>query len=339
MNKKIKVSCVLLPILVGITMVFAGESPVAREPFSLILIPDTQQYNQEGVLRIGWPKWVDTTDIFYKQTDWIAENKDELNIKMVVHVGDIVQSDYPPEWEVASKAFAPIDAAEIPYVLALGNHDMGFELIDFNEKKWSTAASRETFFNDYFTPERFEKHAWYGGGFPEGRNENHYSFAEAGGMKFLLISLTFMPSDEELDWASGLCDKYPDHRCIVVTHLYIDANGQREKRDLDWYKAGENNGEAIWEKLVSKKPNIFLVLCGHYTGEAVLTTVRESGEEVHQVLADYQGWENGGNGFLKILTFLPDENRIEQKTYSPSLDEYYSSTNNPVLHYDMTLTD
>ena len=32
--------------------------------------------------------------------------------------------------------------------------------------------------------------------------------------------------------------------------------------------------------------------------------------------------ENGGNGWLRLITFVPKENQIEFRTYSPSLDQY-----------------
>lgn len=41
---------------------------------------------------------------------------------------------------------------------------------------------------------------------------------------------------------------------------------------------------------------------------------------VHTLLADYQARTNGGNGWLRILEFVPPENKINVKTYSPWLD-------------------
>jgi hypothetical protein len=80
--------------------------------------------------------------------------------------------------------------------------------------------------------------------------------------------------------------------------------------------------------------NILLVLSGHYTGEGVLTSIGKSGSTVHQILADYQSWPNKGDGYLRILTFIPYEDRIEVQTYSPWIDRY-QPTNNASLHYDM----
>jgi hypothetical protein len=44
------------------------------------------------------------------------------------------------------------------------------------------------------------------------------------------------------------------------------------------------------------------------------------------MLANYQGGvdgsEKGGNGFLRILTIDPENNRISVKTYSPYINQY-----------------
>ena len=47
---------------------------------------------------------------------------------------------------------------------------------------------------------------------------------------------------------------------------------------------------------------------------------------VHQVQADYWYWDvpeiKAGSGFLRILTFRPDENSIDVQTYSPVTDTF-----------------
>jgi hypothetical protein len=74
------------------------------EPFTLIVLPDTQMYtdlrnNTAYKMQRGWARY------FHKQTKWIKKNKDRLNIVMVAHLGDITQTDSSLEWQVASRAF------------------------------------------------------------------------------------------------------------------------------------------------------------------------------------------------------------------------------------------
>ena len=72
-----------------------------------------------------------------------------------------------------------------------------------------------------------------------------------------------------------------------------------------------------------------MVICGH-TGtpgafeDAVAYRVDKNslGHEVHQMMFNVQilggGWEgNGGDGWVRILEFMPDGKTIKVRTYSP----------------------
>ena len=48
--------------------------------FSIIFLPDTQKYSEK------YP------EIFYSQTEWIKNNLSKMNIKFVIHAGDIVEN-------------------------------------------------------------------------------------------------------------------------------------------------------------------------------------------------------------------------------------------------------
>jgi hypothetical protein len=60
---------------------------------------------------------------------------------------------------------------------------------------------------------------------------------------------------------------------------------------------------------------------------ARLTSARPAGPPVHQMLADFQGESQGGSGFMRILTFMPD-GRVMVRTYSPFLDQYRTDDEN-----------
>ena len=61
------------------------------------------------------------------------------------------------------------------------------------------------------------------------------------------------------------------------------------------------------------------------------------GRVVYQLLADYQDLPLGGSGYLRIMTFEPQNDIIHVSTYSPYLDEYLEdSGNNFDLAFDMT---
>jgi hypothetical protein len=102
------------------------------------------------------------------------------------------------------------------------------------------------------------------------------------------------------------------------------------------YKIEGNSGEQTWQKLIRKQPNIFLVVSGHVLGIGLQTSINDSGGAVIEMLADYQGLPNGGDGWLRTLKFVPKENKIHVTTYSPLLDETNDDPNETFsLDYEM----
>ncbi|MCP4509593.1 MAG: metallophosphoesterase, partial [Fuerstiella sp.] len=263
----------------------------AEASFSIVLLPDTQNYSE---------KYADT---YTAQTLWVRQQVKQDNIKFVVHLGDIVQtSTKMAEWENADRAMRLLDGV-VPYSIAPGNHDMVVKTRD------------TTLYNQYYSPERFADQPWYGGHMSE-TNDNNFCFFEASGMKFMIINLEFAPRDATLEWASTVTQRFPDHRVIVATHCYM----RPDKRDTGCatsYKIAGNSGEQIWQKFVRRQPNIFLVVSGHVLGVGLQASVNAAGGTVLEMLTDYQGLPNGGDGWLRSLQFVPAENKIHVKTYSP----------------------
>jgi len=279
--------------------VFAEENTTDEKSFTVVLLPDTQNYSE---------KYPDT---YVAQTLWIRKRVKEDNVKFAIHLGDIVQtSTKKPEWENANRAMRLLDGV-VPYSVAPGNHDMVV-------KNRNT-----TLYNHYFSPARFKGREWYGGHMGK-TNDNNYCFFEACGMKFMVINLEFAPRDEALEWAAGVVKRHPDHRVIVATHCYMRPKG-RDTGCATSYSVAGNSGEQIWQKFIRKQPNVFLVVSGHVLGVGLQTSTNDAGGKVLEMLTDYQGLPNGGDGWLRSLQFVPAENKIHVKTYSPVLDQYNKS--------------
>ena len=291
--------------------VFAEEAAPADKGFTVVLLPDTQNYSE---------KYPDT---YAAQTLWIREHLKDDNIKFVIHLGDIVQtSTKKPEWENANRAMRLLDGI-VPYSMVPGNHDMVVKTRD------------STLYNQYFSPARFADRKWYGGHMGK-TNDNNFCFFEASGMKFMVISLEFAPRDEALEWAAGVASRHPDHRVIVATHCYMRPKG-RDTSCAKSYKVAGNSGEQMWQKLVRKQPNIFLVVSGHVLGVGLQKSVNDAGGTVLEMLTDYQGLPNGGDGWLRSLQFVPSENKINVKTYSPLLDKHNKDARETFsIDYEMT---
>ncbi len=288
------------------------DAPAAKTSFSVVLLPDTQNYSE---------KYPNT---YVAQTLWIRKRQQEDNIKFAIHLGDIVQtSTKGPEWENADRAMRLLDGV-VPYSVAPGNHDMQVRTRD------------STLYNKYFSADRFAERKWYGGHMGK-TNDNNYCFFEGGGMKFMVLNLEFAPRDETLEWAAGVAKRFPQHRVIVATHCYMRPGG-RDTSCAKSYKIAGNSGEQMWQKFIRKQPNIFLVVSGHVLGVGFQTSTNDAGGKVLEMLTDYQGLPNGGDGWLRTLEFLPSENKIHVKTYSPLLDKHNKSEKETFsIDYEMTI--
>src|SRR5687768_5517330 len=69
------------------------DAGAEQPPWTLVVLPDTQQYAER------YP------DIFLAQTRWIADQADALDIRYVLHVGDVTEWSTPGEWQLAERAF------------------------------------------------------------------------------------------------------------------------------------------------------------------------------------------------------------------------------------------
>ncbi|MGY8768542.1 MAG: metallophosphoesterase, partial [Pirellulales bacterium] len=322
---------VMATVLVGCAtlqnQVAAEDSAKTQDSFTIAVLADTQFYcDCRHKLSAKWGNG-ELRRYFFAQTEWVRDNQERLNIAFLVHEGDIVQADAPEEWAIARKAMSVLDG-KVPYCMCLGNHDMGYEKSD-NKYGFNIAVNRTTHFNTYFPRKKFAERPEFGGTFDPDRHDNSWYHFEAAGLKFLIVALEYHPRDEVLDWANKIVTEHPDHRVIALTHAYLKGNKTRTTNSL---KLKGNNGEQMWQKFVRKHKNMFMVLCGHFSGEAVLTSAGDHGNQVHQVLSDYQGMNNGGESWLRYMVFQPEANKIGIYTYNPTLDKF---RNGPSSRFDL----
>lgn len=274
--------------------------------FKVALIPDTQYYCD---LTGGG-----TPEMYYKLTAWLKRRAQTENIRFAIHLGDIVQTpDVHSEWIVADRA-QKILQWTVPYSVLPGNHDLGCK----------------NYYNKFFGPDRFKGQAFYGG--HQGiANNNGYYFFRGGGMDFMVLSLEHDPPVASLCWAEQIIAANPHRRVIVATHSYLDLKGRNAE------------GERIWQNLVRKNDRIFMVVSGHVSGWNHQTSTNDSGRPVIEILSDYQ-WEPdgltqpplGGDGWLNIMKFVPREDKIYFKSYSPYLNKWRrTALHEYTLEYEM----
>ena len=299
--------------------------------WSMVVVPDVQTYTRfsrnQGILDL--------------MNAWIVDNVDPLKIQQVFYTGDLVYfNGYgivgkeknligKEQWEGFSKLMKRLDGY-VPYTLCTGNHDYGVR----------SAENRTTRYNDYFPTDRnplSRKQLIECGPNTFGvrtmeNSAREFTAPYPDNRKFLIITLQFAPSDAALAWAKKIADdpRFANHIGIVLTHSYIYGTGERiqeEKYVLN--KEGGNAGEAIYRKLVYPAKNIRMVICGHVckpdnwpASVGFSMTKNSSGKSVAQMAFNTQaiggGFAgNGGDGWLRLLEFMPDKKTVKATTFSP----------------------
>lgn len=300
-----------------------------KNSFSMILLGDPQ----------GYTKYDINQPLFDLCTAWIADNIENLKIKAVLCTGDIVEQNENivrnrkmlnqtsrEMWTAASNAFTRLDN-KVPYIISAGNHEYGY----------LHSENGMTHFPEYFPFER--NTAWRDicvSAFPNrcgvASLENAaFEFNDPNWGKLLVITSEFAPRDEVLNWAKELAAKpqYKDSKVIFMTHSFLRERTAERIQNESYTIMPRNWGEAVWKKLIEPSSNILLVICGH-TGKpgdfedsvAYRVDKNKAGKNVHQMMFNVQilggGWEgNGGDGWLRILEFMPNGKTIKVKTYSP----------------------
>jgi hypothetical protein len=209
-----------------------------------------------------------------------------------------------------------LEDAGMPYCLVPGNHD-------YSEQ--GSCIDRTTLLNEYFRTTDLRKLPHWGGTYdkePE-RMENNFQLMEAAGRKFLIMGLEFGPRSDVLRWANEVAAAHKDREIVLLTHAHIFADDTR----YDWRKYGKkqtwnphaymmakttgddvNDGEEVWEKLISKHENFIFTLNGHVLQDGLgrVATTTPGGREIPQMLVNFQMRPKGGDGWLRLIEMRKD---------------------------------
>ncbi len=251
-----------------------------------------------------------------RKPNGLSDNQAARNIVFVAHYGDITDDgdSNTQEWDIANTAMSKLESVMlpdgIPYAVLPGNHDQIGGTVNYNS---------------YFGVSRFSARNYYGGHYGT-TNNNNFDLFSAGGMDFIIINLEYNVDASARTWADNILKTYSNRRAIVVSHSILNVGTPA---------TFTQPGQAIYDDL-KDNPNLFLMLCGHNHGEGYRTDTY-NGNTIYSLIADYQDYPGGGNGFLRIMEFIPDSNEISIKTYSPYLNQWETDFDSQfTIPYNMT---
>lgn len=311
------------------------DAPVDTR-FTIAMIPDTQT------------ETTNPNDTRFRQrTQWLVDERHDLDLRFVGHIGDVTNWGWlvPSQRAIAADAFVPIEQAGIPYAAAIGNHDTravghdgvpgsrGYggaayvgnpecvERFSVAECKTNLLVRHTEEFNDTFSADRYGN---VGGAFEAGKVDNIWSSFDAGGSRWLVLTLELWPRDSAIQWAKGVVASHPDHNVIIQTHSYLNWNGSISTSNGGY---GSTAPSYLYEQLVEPYPNVRLVFSGH-TGLAASRT--DTGANGNTVVSFLQAFHATTNP-VRLVEIDTATDTLTTRIYVPSTGEY-------LTQYDQTFT-
>ena len=263
-----------------------------EDNYNFVLIPDTQNTVEYR------PDVMDTA------VDELINSVDELNIKGVIHLGDVVDdSGDATQYNNAKDIFYQLPEAGVKFLVQPGNHDNWagngssyWHYFGADSKEYMSLTS------SYLTPK-----AWSGA-----------MFVEAGSYTYMIISLaceggktSWNPTTGEVEWLEEMLQKYPNCPTIVTRH---DIQNCSDTQPSSIKLSSE--GTKLWN-IVKKYPQVFMMVGGHSHGSGVEVLQNDAGQDVISILTDLQFSYNGGNGWFRYLEFDESADKIYYSVYSP----------------------
>ncbi|EQB10779.1 Ser/Thr protein phosphatase [Sphingobium lactosutens DS20] len=256
-----------------------------------------------------------------------------------------------------ARAGYEILASKLPFSVVPGNHD--YDAV-WSDSRWpatmKTGDPRSYGMLHYggldnfravfgSNSQFFKGKPWYVASFNGGADSAQVF--EAGGYRFLHIGLEMAPEDDVIEWAQALLEKYPGIPTIISIHDHLNTEGERKPIaavDFDAVHGEHNSPEELWQKLILRSDQIFMVLSGHQHGQSHATDKNAFGHDVHQILADYQ--DRGqllpmiapeapkaalGDGWLRLMTFdfSTSNPTVSVQTYST----YFHTSSDRMTNY------
>lgn len=296
-------SLLLAAVLLVLTLL--TRFAAAQDKFTLAVIPDSQQETLKA-----------DDDRLANRLQWLVDHRRELNLIMVLHVGDLQNWDTPDhiQYERTSRAFKILDDANLPYALTLGNHDTAATKEGGSAAPGNVNANQRntTTFNAYFPATRLQV---VGHTYQPNQVENAYRTFRSGGLDFLVLNLELWARTGPIEWARKVIDDHPHHNVILLTHAFLTAKGDIQSNNGGY---GDKSPQYIFDNLVKPCPNVRLVFCGHVGSHAYRADKGDHGNTVHEFLQCYH--DNASNP-VRLFEIDPKNKTLTTRVYCPATDQ------------------
>ena len=302
-----------------------------NQAFGIAVLPDTQQETMYA-----------STTRFANRTKWLVDNRAKVNLKYVLHTGDVVNWGWlaPSQFTIAKAAIKRLSDANIPYALTIGNHDTaavgwngkpgssgyGGSAYSYNPEckvRLSAAGCRSRLlvrktaeFNEAFPLTSMKN---VGGAFEAGKVDNIYTTFEASGTKWLVLTLELWPRAAVVTWAQKVVASHPEYNVVIQTHSYLTASGGIEQTKGGY---GATSGQYLYDNLVRNYANIKLVFSGH-TGNAARRV--DTGLNGNKILSYLQTFHSKTTNPVRIVTIDPVKGLVTTRVIAPYTNETWKS--------------
>lgn len=266
----------------------------AREGvYTLAWISDTQHYSNR------FP------DIYHRMTEFLYANRERLNLKYVIHTGDIASwADREGDYSIAAHAMDAL--GDIPYGVLPGNHDA-------TARDDRTTLHYENYIK-YFGAAAIKPHALTADVYLD--NIGHVDLLSAGGTDYAFVYMGWPVDEAGVAFINSMFKKYADRVGVLCVHDYFN-------NDLSYTE----QGQMLFDSVVRQNDNLYMVLCGHrYNSRTVPIDVQNedgSARTVLQCITNYQSaGQEGGSGYIRFIQVDEENECIRMINYSPLLDDY-----------------
>lgn len=249
--------------------------------YNMVFMPDTQ-----NTIKFR-------SSVMNTAMDWLIENQHTANIISVTHLGDVVENGNNEEQWNTAKLFSKLPSAGMNLLMQPGNHDWP----EYYDKYFGAESEYGKLTSDYVVRTS-----------PSGRST--YMVNDGGSYKYMTLAIDYHSFDTDLTWVEYVLSN--TNMPTIITSHDLQNCSDTTPSDVKLSKKGSQ----VWD-IVRKYNQVFMMIGGHSHGAGDQILINDYGNEVFNILADYQFAHNGGNALFKFAEFDETENKIYLSTFSP----------------------